>query len=97
MIRTCVPLVAALVLSACVETPPAGPKPGTGGIIPQSTCGADLLQGLVGQPLAGLPPVQPGVTLRVIRPGDAITKDFSLQRLNAYLDNADTITQLTCG
>lgn len=88
-------LLAALTLSACVCEMPVEPQPG--GIIPQSTCGADRLQAYVGQPLQALPKAAPDVTQRVIRPGDAVTEDFSLQRLNVRLDAKDRITSLTCG
>ncbi len=88
-------LIATLGLAACVEEPT--PAQNTGGIIPQSTCGADLLQEYIGLPLDMLPADRSDVIRRVIRPGDGITKDFSLQRLNVFLDPADLITQLTCG
>jgi Peptidase inhibitor I78 family len=60
-------------------------------------CGADQRTEFLGQPLvilqaAGLPP---GV--RVIRPGDAITEDYSDQRLNIDLDANDRVTRLWCG
>ena len=84
-------LVAGLALAACVEAP----QPGGG--IPQSTCGADRLQAFVGQPVGLLPNTDPTVTQRIIRPGDAVTEDFSLQRLNARLDAQDRIISLTCG
>ena len=83
-------LVAGLALAACVEAP----QPGG---IPQSTCGADRLQAFVGQPVGLLPNTDPTVTQRIIRPGDAVTEDFSLQRLNARLDAQDRIISLTCG
>ncbi|WP_309667889.1 I78 family peptidase inhibitor [Tabrizicola sp.] len=95
MMKPYVILAAALALAGCVEEPTPMPRPG--GIIPQSTCGADLLQDYIGLPVALLPAGRADVTRRVIRPGDAITEDFSLQRLNVFLDDADVITQLTCG
>lgn len=88
-------VIAALAVVGCVEHPSSLPP--QGGIIPLSPCGADKLQGYVGRPLAALPPGAADVTRRVIRPGDAVTEDFSLQRLNVYLDRADVITQLVCG
>ena len=89
------PLVAGFALAACIGVPPPVTQPG--GIIPQSTCGADRLQAFVGQPVGLLPNTDPTVILRIIRPGDAVTEDFSLQRLNARLDAQDRITSLTCG
>ena len=64
---------------------------------PARDCGAAALQGLTGQPLAALPASGPWVALRVIRPGDAVTEDFSESRLNVSLDGADRIAALTCG
>ncbi|MBA3911749.1 MAG: hypothetical protein C0524_18210 [Rhodobacter sp.] len=90
-------LVAILLLAACVEEPLPGPVPEPGGIIPQSTCGADLVQAYVGLPLALLPAEPAGVIRRVIRPGDAVTEDFSLQRQNVYVDASGLIVRLTCG
>lgn len=88
-------LVAALVLAGCVGQPPVEPNPGGG--VPLWPCGADRLQGHVGQPLAMLPPDRRDVTRRVIWPGDAVTEDFSLQRLNVHLDATGMIVQLSCG
>jgi len=87
-------LIAGLALAACVDAPPATQP---GGIIPQSSCGADRLQTYVGLPVQALPNSDSDVTRRIIRPGDAITEDFSLQRLNVTLDAADRILSLTCG
>ena len=36
-------------------------------------------------------------TLRVIRPGEAVTRDFSSQRLNLEVDSAGNITAVRCG
>ena len=60
-------------------------------------CGADLRTEFLGQSLtalqaAGLPP-----GARVIRPGDAVTEDYSDQRLNVDLDANDRVTRLWCG
>lgn len=90
-------LAVILLLAACVEEPLPRPAPEPGGIIPQSTCGADLVQAYVGLPLRLLPPEPVDVIRRVIRPGDAITEDFSLQRQNVYIDASGVIIRLTCG
>lgn len=88
-------LLTVLGLAACVEPQPPAPQPG--GIIPQSTCGADRLQPYVGLLVEALPNSDPNVIQRLIRPGDTVTEDFSLQRLNIRLDADDRITSLTCG
>lgn len=36
-------------------------------------------------------------TLRVIRPGEAVTREFSSQRLNLDVDSAGIITAVRCG
>lgn len=36
-------------------------------------------------------------SLRVIRPGDAVTRDYRLNRLNISLDEADIVTKFYCG
>lgn len=36
-------------------------------------------------------------TLRVIRPGDAVTRDYRLNRLNISLDETDLVTKFYCG
>ena len=61
-----------------------------------STCGAIDLQNLVGQPISAVD----GATLaaaRVIRPGQAVTMDYSAARLNIELDAADRIIRIWCG
>jgi hypothetical protein len=76
-------LIPVLALSACMAAPPP------------DRCGASALMALVGSPLplSFTPP--PGT--RIIRPGDAVTEDFSEQRLNVYLDSQGTVVDLTCG
>lgn len=82
------------ILSGCVDAVPAPPPgPATG----LQSCGGTPVAALVGQPVTALPLTGGWGTLRVIRPGDAVTEDFSLQRLNVYLDAHDMIAQLSCG
>lgn len=38
-----------------------------------------------------------GFETRVIRPGDPVTKDLRMNRLNARLDAADTVTRISFG
>ncbi|MDT8858070.1 I78 family peptidase inhibitor [Paracoccaceae bacterium Fryx2] len=88
-------LVLVLSLAACTAAPLLPPPPST---VPLAPCGADRLQGLLGQPAPTLTRrVQPGITLRLIRPGDAVTEDFSLSRLNAQLDGRGRLLALYCG
>lgn len=72
-------------LGACTVVPPP----------PGDACGATARQALVGQPVRLALDLPPGV--RIIRPGDAVTEDFSETRLNVFLDSQDIVTRLTCG
>ena len=36
-------------------------------------------------------------TIRVIRPGDMVTKDYRTDRLNVELDENDVVTRVYCG
>ena len=82
-------VVSVVGLAACV--PAAMP------VTPPAMCDTVALAAFVGAPLAslqaaGLPP-----GTRIIRPGDAITEDYSESRLNVDLDARDNITRLWCG
>jgi Peptidase inhibitor I78 family len=62
-----------------------------------TTCGADALQGLVGQPravLAGMRFSQPVV---VLDPDTPVPADLVPERLSIELLNYDTITRVSCG
>jgi Peptidase inhibitor I78 family len=89
----CLSLTALLPLAACAQaniTPPP-----FGSDIP---CGADRLEALVGQPVHEIEKISwLSDTLRIIRLGDAVTEDYSEQRLNVQLDKVDRITDLWCG
>lgn len=83
-------LLPALVLAACVETstPPVEP--------PQDACNATRFQGLVGQPEGVLKEMMLPAGARVIRPNDAITDDFRVDRLNVELGNTGRIEKVSC-
>ena len=88
-----VPVLAVLPLVACSQT--ITPPPTFGD---DATCGADRLAALIDQPVTAIEQISSvAITLRVIRPGDAVTEDYSEQRLNVQLDNADRIIDLWCG
>lgn len=93
-------LAVALAAAACVPVgdgprPPKDPLPPD--IMPVDDCGALALQGWIGRPLAELAPQLPPERVRVIRPGDAVTMDFSPQRLNVLVDDRAIVTELRCG
>ena len=52
--------------------------------------------------LVGKPSTDPGVpaagpTVRIIKPGDQVTKEFSATRLNITLDDKGMIASMRCG
>jgi hypothetical protein len=87
--------LAVLLLAGCASPPMPLPPPGQGQDL--APCGAIGLQGLVGEPLARLPVVPRAQGVRLLRPGDPVTEDFSATRLNVTLDGNDIIAALTCG
>lgn len=69
---------------------------------PVTACRADKVQSLLGQPLTPTLTKQAqeratARTVRVIRPGQAVTMDYRTDRLNIELDSTDRITALRCG
>ena len=83
-------LLLPLALMACVEVPmPAEPL--------ETACGAADLQDLVGRDAAVLQTMRFGQTLRIIRPGMAVTMDYLPERLNIEIDGAETIVAVRCG
>jgi hypothetical protein len=98
-------LISALLLSGCVVPVPLfvgtigpgfGPAAGAG-TQDLGTCGADDFGVFTGQPFAEFQAYGVPAGARVIRPGDAVTEDFSASRLNVTLDSADRVAALTCG
>ena len=83
-----------MVLSGCAAGVPVAPTDPAGGL---ESCGGTPVALLTGQPVSALPLTGGWGTLRVIRPGDSVTEEFSLQRLNVYLDANDRIHHLSCG
>lgn len=81
---------ALILLAACVEEPPVA-IPG------DDACGASALQSLVGQPAAVLETMRFAGPTRVIRPGMAVTMDYSPDRLNIEIDAAEVIARVVCG
>jgi hypothetical protein len=74
-----------LALSACVPAP--APV--------DDTCNAAPWTTRIGQAISPLDPIPQGA--RLIRPGDAVTEDFSPTRLNIDLDDAGRILRAWCG
>jgi hypothetical protein len=84
---------AILFLAACWSIP--APEPVFEG--PDlAQCGADALQGLVGQPASVLQTMKFGQETRIIRPDMAVTMDFRADRLNIDIDRAERISRVYC-
>lgn len=87
-------LVVPLGLMACVAEPvPPLPDPSP----VEDACGASGLQDLVGQSAKKLEVMRFGTTVRIIRPGMAVTMDYAPQRLNIEINAAEIITRVSCG
>ena len=93
--RSLILAVIAPLLSGC--TPPDSHAVMGRPAAPLATCGAERLSALLGQPVSTLPATGPWGSLRLIRPGTAITMDYSATRLNVRVDGAGKIRDLTCG
>ena len=89
MIRT-IPILAALLLAACVTTPE--PEP-----INTDACLASGSQNLVGQSADILAAMTFPIGTRLIYPGTAVTEDFNPERLNFVVGPSNRIEEVYCG
>ncbi|MEO5614480.1 MAG: I78 family peptidase inhibitor [Cypionkella sp.] len=81
-------------LTGCVYEPPpvmTDPMP------VEDACGASGLQDLVGQSARKLKVMRFATTVRIIRPGMAVTMDYSAERRNIEINAAEVITRISCG
>ena len=83
-----------MLLIGCV---PAPEVPVTTPPALEDACGASGLQDLVGQSAKKLEVMRFAKTVRIIRPGMAVTMDYSAERLNIEVNAAEVITRVTCG
>lgn len=60
-------------------------------------CGARAHQALIGRNVSAIQGIAFPGRVRVIRPGEPITEDFSPTRTNVVLDRADRIVEISCG
>lgn len=76
------------VLAGCdpLPRPPGGP----------AACPAPGYQSLIGKPLAAVT-LPADLDLRIIQPGDAVTRDFRPERLNVVVDAKGVIARVYCG
>jgi len=84
-------------LPACAPMPPAEPSPPY-----TAQCDAELARWAIGQ--AASSDVVERIRIdtrsqvaRVIRPGQAVTMDFSAARVNVHVNERNAITGVTCG
>ena len=88
---------AALMVAGCVAEPERQVGPVIDPLATENACGADDLQGLVGQKASVLATMRFSQVVRVIKPGMAVTMDFSPARLNVEVDEVEVITRVSCG
>lgn len=68
--------------------------PGLGGA---DECGASALSDWVGRPVSALIGADFGRPTRIIQPGEAVTMDFSPERINFDIDANGRIARVWCG
>lgn len=85
--RLAILITAALGIAACQATSP----------VEAGECEADALQDMVGEPAGNLALMDLPSPVRIIRPGDAVTRDYRLERLNFYIDAHERIERVACG
>lgn len=106
-------LAACLALAACQPSggpAPSGgvpqlPQPSSGGsVLPSggpfayaASCPARDLAALVGKPESTARGITYQGPVRIIHPGDAVTKDYIATRLNVDIDAGGRIARLSCG
>lgn len=84
------------------ELPEDNPADAAGDAARGCQAAADALGGVwIGRPFAeaesGIMAGEGVATIRVIRPGTAVTKDFRIDRLNVDVDESGKITRIYCG
>ncbi len=85
----------ALILAGC--TPPQITVDRLAAGADGRSCPAQSLQGTLGHPFTVLAPVPLPDGLRVLRPGQTVTRDLQPARLNAQVDDTGRILRLFCG
>ncbi len=83
-------------LAACAPGPVVAPSVPAIPTRPD-TCGAAAQSGLLGRDATALERVLILGQVRLIRPGDAVTQDYSPQRINFEIDAGNVIRGITCG
>jgi len=96
------PLVLALMLAGCASQP--AQEGASAAAAPEMSiqCRAERVQAFVGHAWSAALAEQARVdsasaSVRVIRPGTAVTKDYRADRLNLHLDGSGIVTRISCG
>ena len=105
MLVTALALTAAPMASAEIFITPIAPElppalacePVGWGNDPSQPCGANWLQGMVGQPLSYAYATDAAMNARILRPDAVVTMDYIPHRLNFHVDKADMISRIACG
>lgn len=82
-----------MLLAACVDPAPPAGQPND---VRQGQCGAERLQGLVGQPKAVLARMELPSGARIIGPDQAVTMDYRPNRLNIETGPNARISRIGC-
>lgn len=88
-------------LTACTPAPPAE-TPAQTPPVAEGNCSAEAAGDLVGKAYSAEAVEKARLasgskTVRVIRPGMAVTMDYRIDRLNLDLDEKDVVTRVHCG
>lgn len=90
-----------LAMSACTPAgePTAGPPPGAVSGAPDGSdaCRAKAHARLIGKPLSDPSVPEASPLVRHIHPGDSVTEDYRVERLNIYVTGDDVIEKINCG
>lgn len=86
-------ILSALALTACTPAEENSTAPRLD--LPQS-CGAEELQGLVGQPKSALESHDFESGTRILGPEDAVTADYRANRLNIEIGPDGKVSKLAC-
>ena len=101
------PLIMALALAACAQTPtaapaaddqvapaPVTPNPATA---EEDSCGMAAFTHLIGRPESAIDRASLPPRARVIAPNMMVTQDYSPNRLNIYLSTTGRVASMRCG
>ncbi|SDO51075.1 Peptidase inhibitor I78 family protein [Halomonas shengliensis] len=95
----------ALLLAGCggLNTAPSPePAPPPPRVADGDACGAERVQDRIGRAYdaalgEAIRAESGAVSMRVVRPGEAVTLDYRPERLNVRLDEDDVIAEIACG